>query len=217
MSAIGDCSGSRWHVFLPPLHRVPEWSRGQGTWGNIVEVFKRKEFNMFARIPTFSRYIDGARTKHTSLNEVEVSSACGCPSMNSFGIPNGCGVLDRVRCAIRETGKVVTGFNTTINVRGTHMYTNTDSLDLAVAMGLLVATGEAKLKSDNYVFFGNLSLDGRLNAPEDYVSAILADVVLDTYREKVFVIPTACKQYKPSGVECILVPSLAECIKVCCE
>ena len=174
---------------------------------------------MFARIPTFSRYSynDGDRTKDTSLNEVEVSSACGYPSMTSFGIPKDCGVLDRVRCAIRETGKVVTGFNTTINVRGTHMYTNTDSLDLAVAMGLLVATGEAKLKSDNYVFFGNLSLDGRLNAPEDYVSAILADVVLDTYREKVFVIPTACKQYKPSSVECILVPSLADCIKVCCE
>ena len=171
---------------------------------------------MFARIFTVAHHRD-SNYFQVSPVEIEVSSACGLPSMTQFGLPKDCGVLDRVRCAVRETGKVITAFNTTINVRGLYRTSATDGLDLAVAMGLLVATGEVTLNSDKYVFFGNLSLDGRLNRPSEFVSVAYADVTAKTCEGKVLIIPKECENNKPCGTKCIAVETLAECIKVCCK
>lgn len=171
---------------------------------------------MFARILTVAHHND-ANYFQVSPVEVEVSSAEGLPSMVPFGLPKGCGVLDRVRCAVRETGKVITGFNTTINVRGLYRSSATDGLDLAVAMALLVATGEVTLKSDKYAFFGNLSLDGRLNRPSEFICVVCNDVARKACKDKVLIIPKECEKDKPCGIECIAVETLEECIKVCCK
>lgn len=171
---------------------------------------------MFARIFTVAHHRD-ANYLQVSPVEIEVSSTCGIPAMTQFGLPKDCGVLDRVRCATRETGKVITGFNSTINVRGLYRTSATDGLDLAVAMGLLVATGEVTLKSDKYAFFGNLSLDGRLNRPSDFVSVVYNDVTSNTCEGKILIIPKECEKDKPCRPECIAVETLAECIKVCCK
>lgn len=171
---------------------------------------------MFARILTVAHHHDEDYFQVSPV-EIEVSSACGTPSITHFGLPKNCGVLERASCAVRETGKVITGFNTTMNVRGLYRSSATDGLDLAVAMGLLVATGEVTLKSDKYVFFGNLSLDGRLNRPSEFVSVVCNDVTGKTCEGKVLIIPKECEKNKPCGTECIAVETLAECIKVCCK
>lgn len=171
---------------------------------------------MFARILTVAHHND-ANYFQVSPVEVEVSSAEGLPSMVPFGLPKDCGVLNRVRCAVRETGKAITGFNTTINVRGLCRTSATDGLDLALAMGLLVATGEVTLKSDKYAFFGNLSLDGRLNRPSEFICVVCNDVAGKACKGKVLIIPKECEKDKPCGIECIAVETLEECIKVCCK
>lgn len=171
---------------------------------------------MFARIFTIAHHSD-ANYFQVSPVEIEVSSAGGIPAMTQFGLPKDCGVLDRVRCATRETGKVITGFNSTINVRGLYRSSSTDGLDLALAMGLLVATGEVTLKSDKYAFFGNLSLDGRLNRPSEFASVVYNDVTAAACDGKVLIIPKECEKDKPCRIECIAVETLAECIKVCCK
>lgn len=171
---------------------------------------------MFARIFTVAHHRD-SNYFQVSPVEIEVSSTCGIPAMTQFGLPKDCGVLDRVRCATRETGKVITGFNTTINVRGLYRSSATDGLDLAVAMGLLVATGEVTLKSDKYVFFGNLSLDGRLNRPSEFASVVYNDATSNACDGKVLIIPKECENNKPCCMEYIAVETLAECIKVCCK
>jgi magnesium chelatase family protein len=171
---------------------------------------------MFARIITIAHHCD-ANYFQVSPVEIEVSSASGTPSLTQFGLPKDCGVLDRVRCAVRETGKVITGFNTTMNVRGLYRSSATDGLDLAVAMGLLAATGEVTLDADKYTFFGNLSLDGRLNRPSEFASVVYNDVTSKTCKGKTLIIPKECEKNKPCGTECIAVATLAECIKVCCK
>lgn len=171
---------------------------------------------MFARFFTVAHHRD-ADYFQVSPVEIEASSGEGLPSMVPFGLPKGCGVLDRVRCAVRETGKVITGFNTTINVRGLYRSSATDGLDLAVAMALLVSTGEVTLKSDKYAFFGNLSLDGRLNRPSEFISVVCNDVTGKACKGKVLIIPKECEKDKPCGTECIAVETLEECIKVCCK
>lgn len=171
---------------------------------------------MFARIFTVAHHRD-ADYFQVGPVEIEVSSANGLPAITPFGLPKNCGVLERVLCATRETGKVITGFNSTINVRGLYRSSATDGLDLAVAMGLLVATGEVTLKSDNYAFFGNLSLDGRLNRPSEFISVVCNDVTGKACKGKVLIIPKECEKDKPCGTECIAVETLEECIKVCCK
>lgn len=169
---------------------------------------------MFARIFTVAHHRD-ADYFQVSPVEIEASSGEGLPALVPFGLPKGCGVLDRVRCAVRETGKVITGFNTTINVRGLYRSSATDGLDLAVAMALLVSTGEVTLNSDKYAFFGNLSLDGRLNRPSEFPSVVYNDVTAKAFDGKVLIIPKECEKEKPCRFECIAVETLEECIKVC--
>jgi magnesium chelatase family protein len=170
---------------------------------------------MFSRTIGFSHY-ETNRSLRVGSNEIEVSSACGSPSINVLGVDKDC--VERAKCAIRETGKVVTGFSTTINMRDVHGTTATDGLDLAVAMGLLSATGEISLDATKYVFYGNLSLDGRLNCPSYFDRVIYSDIVNETCEGNTLIIPTGCETPRgmPRGIEYVEVPTLAECIKVCC-
>ncbi len=96
---------------------------------------------------------------------VEAHVGDGLPAFNIVGLPDAScrESRDRVRAALLSSGFVVKQTKTTVNLAPTHLRKAGAGLDVAIAMALLVATGqidEALLR--DHAFIGELGLDGTL-------------------------------------------------------
>ena len=115
---------------------------------------------MFRRIRSYCLF--GIKAVPVS---VEVDAAQGLPGFTLVGLPDNAvrESRERVVSAIRSIGKVVTGFRTTVNLSPADLRKEGSALDLPLAIGLLVSTGEIEVPQlERYVFVGELSLDGLL-------------------------------------------------------
>lgn len=171
---------------------------------------------MFRRIRSYCLF--GIKAVPVS---VEVDASQGLPGFTLVGLPDNAvrESRERVVSAVRSIGKVVTGFRTTVNLSPADLRKEGSALDLPLAIGLLVATGEIEVpKLDRYVFVGELSLDGLLKPVRGVLSvamSLVADNDAETDCGTVLVIPRANEDEAAlvEGVRYICADSLQECVE----
>ncbi|MBI4643771.1 MAG: YifB family Mg chelatase-like AAA ATPase [Deltaproteobacteria bacterium] len=111
------------------------------------------------------------------LVEVEVDIAPGMRAFTTVGLPEIAvrESKDRVQAALRNSGYRFPGTRITINLAPADVRKEGTGFDLPVAVGLLAAQGVVPPESlENYLIFGELSLDGRLKPTRGVLSMALA-------------------------------------------
>lgn len=99
------------------------------------------------------------------LVSVEVHVAKGLPGFTVVGLPDAScrEARDRVRAAMVESGFAWPDKRTIVNLAPTNLRKVGSGLDLAIAVGVLVASGQLKVASlAEFAFLGELGLDGRV-------------------------------------------------------
>ena len=165
---------------------------------------------MFRRIRSYCLF--GIKAVPVS---VEVDASQGLPGFTLVGLPDNAvrESRERVISAIRSIDKVVTGFRTTVNLSPADLRKEGSALDLPLAIGLLVATGEIEVpKLDSLVIVGELSLDGLLKPIRGVLSIAMS---LADKSKDILVIPRANKQEASlvEGIRYICADSLKECVE----
>jgi magnesium chelatase family protein len=94
---------------------------------------------------------------------------------------------ERVVSAVRASGYSVTGTRTTVNLSPADLRKEGSSLDLPLAIGMLLASGEFEVNQiDRFVFLGELSLDGLLKPVRGVLSVAMS---LVEEKDSVLVVP----------------------------
>lgn len=147
---------------------------------------------------------------------VEVDASQGLPGFTLVGLPDNAvrESRERVVSAIRSIDKVVTGFRTTVNLSPADLRKEGSALDLPLAIGLLVATGEIEVPDlERLVFVGELSLDGLLKPVRGVLSVAMS---LPDPKRDVLVIPRG-NEHEASlveGVRYVCADSLKDCVEI---
>jgi len=95
--------------------------------------------------------------------EVDISSQ-GLPSFTIVGLPDKAveEAKDRVRSAIKNTGADFPAKRITVNLAPADLPKEGPSYDLPIALGILMASEQLKADVSNFLFMGELSLEGKL-------------------------------------------------------
>lgn len=127
---------------------------------------------MLARVTSGAlRGVDGF------LVEVEVDIAAGMSAFTTVGLPETAvkESKDRVKAAIKNSGYRFPSTRITINLAPADVRKEGTGFDLPIALGLLAAQGLVPQdRLDQYLVFGELSLDGRLKASRGVLPIALA-------------------------------------------
>lgn len=166
---------------------------------------------MFRRIRSYCLF--GIKAVPVS---VEVDSSQGLPGFTLVGLPDNAvrESRERVVSAVRSIGKVVTGFRTTVNLSPADLRKEGSALDLPLAIGMLVSTGEITVEQlDRYVFVGELSLDGLLKPVRGVLSIAMN---LSENHDDILVIPRGNVQEASlvEGLRFVCADSLRECVEI---
>lgn len=107
---------------------------------------------------------------------VEVVVDRGLPNFIVVGLPNAAvrEARERVRAAIRASGHAFPLQRITVSLSPADLPKEGTSLDLAVAVGLLVASGQCPPPPPHTAFFGELGLDGAVRPVRGALSMALA-------------------------------------------
>ena len=127
---------------------------------------------------------------HAPLIEVEVHVSQGLPSLTIVGLPEAAvrESKDRVRSAIINSGFIFPTKRLTINLAPADLPKDGSRLDLPIALGILIASGQLpENMTDNYEFIGELALDGMLR-PVTGTLAIAMACQMDQHQ---LMLPTA--------------------------
>lgn len=166
---------------------------------------------MFRRIRSYCLF--GIKAVPVS---VEVDSSQGLPGFTLVGLPDSAvrESRERVVSAIRSVGKVVTGFRTTVNLSPADLRKEGAALDLPLAIGMLVSTGEIEVPGlERLVFIGELSLDGLLKPVRGVLSVAMS---LPREDDCILVVPKAnvAEVSLVEGLRYVCAETLAECIEI---
>jgi len=127
---------------------------------------------MFAKVISGTPFGVEAR-----LVEVQCDVGPGLPGFSIVGLPEKevSEARERVRSAIRNLGLPFPGTRITANLAPADLKKEGAGLDLALAVALLVATGEIpEERVAGLVFYGELSLDGELRPVKGALAVALA-------------------------------------------
>jgi magnesium chelatase family protein len=117
---------------------------------------------MLAKVNSAALYgIDALRV------EVEIDLASGLPQLATVGLPEGAvkESKDRIRAAIKNCGYNFPAKRITINLAPADIKKEGSAYDLPMAIGILAAEGLIDKKIlDEYLLFGELSLDGSVKS-----------------------------------------------------
>lgn len=97
--------------------------------------------------------------------EVEVDIASqGLPAFNIVGLPDKAveEAKERVRSALKNSGAEFPAKRITVNLAPADLPKEGPSYDLPIALGILFASGQLQADTQNALYMGELSLDGRL-------------------------------------------------------
>ncbi|ENU81753.1 Mg chelatase-like protein [Acinetobacter sp. ANC 3789] len=122
-------------------------------------------------------YTRGVLGLHAPLIEVEVHVSQGLPSLTIVGLAEAAvrESKDRVRSAIINSGFQFPTKRLTINLAPADLPKDGSRLDLPIALGILIASGQIPdQKITNYELIGELALDGQLRAVSSTLSIALA-------------------------------------------
>ena len=109
--------------------------------------------------------------------EVEVDLAPGLPAFTTVGLPETAvkESKDRVKAAVKNSGYKFPGNRVTINLAPADIRKEGTGFDLPAAVGILTAQGFIPPEApENYLLYGELSLDGRLKPTRGVLSIALA-------------------------------------------
>ncbi|MNZ55950.1 Competence protein ComM [compost metagenome] len=109
------------------------------------------------------------------LIEVEVDLANGIPQTTVVGLPDSAvrEAVERVRAAIKNCGYSFPMQRVTINLAPADLRKEGSAFDLAIALGLLTASGQVTLPEDEHVLIiGELSLDGTVRPVPGVLSMV---------------------------------------------
>ena len=122
-------------------------------------------------------YTRGLLGLHAPLIEVEVHVSQGLPSLTIVGLPEAAvrESKDRVRSAIINSGFQFPTKRLTINLAPADLPKDGSRLDLPIALGILIASGQIPENvTDNLEFIGELALDGQLRPNTGIMSIAIA-------------------------------------------
>ncbi|MDI7246324.1 MAG: YifB family Mg chelatase-like AAA ATPase [Bacillota bacterium] len=108
---------------------------------------------------------------------VEVDVSAGLPSFEVVGLPDAAirEARERVRAALRNSGFEFPLRRITVNLAPAMIRKEGACFDLAIALGILAATGEISSSAvEDCVFAGELSLDGQVRGTSGVLSIALA-------------------------------------------
>jgi magnesium chelatase family protein len=114
---------------------------------------------------------------HGAMVEVEVDMAAGVPQVVLVGLPDAVvrQSVDRVRAAVVNAGGSFPQRRITIGLSPAAMPKQGSGFDLALAAGILAASGAVPTESvDRLVLLGELGLDGSVRAIRGVLPAVLA-------------------------------------------
>lgn len=114
---------------------------------------------------------------HAPSIEVEVHVSQGLPSLTIVGLAEAAvrESKDRVRSAIINSGFVFPTKRLTINLAPADLPKDGSRLDLPIALGILIATGQlADVATDSFEFIGELALDGQLRSVSGALTIAMA-------------------------------------------
>lgn len=96
--------------------------------------------------------------------EIECDLSNGLPGITVVGLPDKAidEAKERVRGAIKNSGLVVPPKRITLNLAPADLPKDGSSYDLAMAVGILCASGQIEHNATSALFIGELALDGRL-------------------------------------------------------
>lgn len=98
---------------------------------------------------------------------VETDISNGVPTWDIVGMPDTAvkESKERIRAAIKNSGYLIPGRRILVNLAPADIKKEGACLDLAIAVGILVSSEQIMVADlDEYAFFGELSLDGKLRA-----------------------------------------------------
>ena len=110
------------------------------------------------------------------LINVEVDIMRGIPSFHMVGLPEASvkEARERVRAAIVNSGYTFPLGRIIINLAPADVRKKGTFLDLPIAIGILMASGQIKYKElENFIIFGELSLNGNLKGVKGALPIIL--------------------------------------------
>lgn len=121
-------------------------------------------------------YTRGLLGLHAPLIEVEVHVSQGLPSLTIVGLAEAAvrESKDRVRSAIINSGYAFPMKRLTINLAPADLPKDGARLDLAIALGILMASDQLPAPSNHIEFIGELALDGQLRATTGTLSIAIA-------------------------------------------
>ena len=163
---------------------------------------------MIAKVNGFSLIgLDGVAV------EVEVDINNGLPAFDVVGLADTAvkESKERVRSAIKNSGRNLPVKHITINLAPADVKKEGSNLDLAIAMGILISSGQLVADVKDTVFLGELSLDGSLRRVNGVLPILIS--ALDLGYKK-FIIPKGneLEASYVDGIEVVAVQSLKETI-----
>lgn len=167
---------------------------------------------MYSKIK--SAMIDGMESK---IIDVEISIANGLPNFKIVGLigKSELDIRNRVREAIKNSGFRYPRTRITVNLFPPDLYKKDSHLDLAIAMGILIATDD-ELKADpDATFFGGLTLDGKVVETKGMLAMILECITKDI---KTIICPGSmigeAEYFVNKRIKIIGVNTLEECVEI---
>jgi magnesium chelatase family protein len=146
------------------------------------------------------------------LIDVEADVGGGLPRLAAVGLPDAAvrEGMDRIRSALRQSRLELPEGRVTINLAPAEVRKQGSSLDLAMAVALLLADGQARdIDAEATVFAGELALDGSLRAVRGALS-----MALEARRagRRVFLLPAAnaAEAALVAGLDVVPLGSLAD-------
>ena len=120
--------------------------------------------------------------------EVEASIFPGLPSFEVVGLGDSSirEAKERVRASIRSCGFTFPNQRLLVNISPADLHKSGSSFDLAIAMAILLATGQVQKQVKDIVIYGELSLTGEVRPVPGSVSRLLC---LETEKENTCIVP----------------------------
>lgn len=109
--------------------------------------------------------------------EVEVDIVSGLPNFTTVGLPETAvkESKERVKAAVKNSGYTFPDDRITVNLAPAHIKKEGTGFDLPIALGILCATGTVASQTlAEFLFLGELSLDGRIKSVFGCLSMALA-------------------------------------------
>lgn len=149
------------------------------------------------------------------LVRVEVDVAPGLPVCHIVGLPDAAlsEARERVRSAIRNSGFEYPLSRITINLAPAERRKHGSAYDLAIAVGILVASGQVRASGGRWALLGELSLSGAVR-PVPGVLPMVATLGSAGYRRLAVPATNVDEARLVSGVECFGVDGLDDAARL---